>query len=113
MLDLVAIAAPLEPIRFPNGREFAARPLDAAGWELAREVQRTQDPEQALALLKRCVPDATDEDLASLGNADGLVIVKYCARQVDLAMEALGNSRGAMTESTSPPSPPNSTPSTS
>lgn len=113
MLDLVARAKPLEPIRFPNGRELAARPLDADGWELVRAAQRNQDAASMLAAVKYVVPDATDDDLNVLGIEDFGAILTYAARQIVEALDTVGNSAGTGTTSTSPPSSPPPTPSTS
>lgn len=113
MLDLLALATPLEPVKLPNGRELAARPLDAEGWELLRTIEQSGDDAQALALLQRILPDATDADLSSLGIEDVQTLMLYAARKIRLGFAAVGNSSGAGAGSSSLPSPPPSTPSTS
>jgi hypothetical protein len=107
-LDLVKLAAPLDAVILPNGRELSARPLDAEGWAMLKQVQETHDSDGALLLLQRCLPDATPEDLATLGIEDVTKIVLYCARQIAVAEDVLGeSSAGAVTPS--PASPPRTT----
>lgn len=104
MLDLLALAKPLAPVRFPNGREVPCRPLDAEGWEKVRRAQLTGDGNDAMAAIRACLPDATDADLTTLGIEDVGVIIQYAARQILLAQEALGNSTGGGEVAT--PTPP-------
>lgn len=112
MLDLLALAKPLEPVKLPNGRVLDARPLDAEGWELLRAVEKSGDEAQAVALLRRILPDLTDDDLVSLGVEDIGVLVLYAARKIHQGLAVVGNSAGTGTASTSPPSSPSPTPST-
>jgi hypothetical protein len=110
MLDLVKLATPLEPVRFPSGRVSEARPLDAEGWAMLRELQQTKDNAGAVLLLKRCCPDVTDEDIATLGTEDVSKIVLYCARQITVAEQIVGESSGETTmASSSSDSPPPTT----
>lgn len=102
LLDMVA---PLEPLIFPNGREFAVRPLDATEWEMLREVQTTNDSDKALALLQRVVPDAELADFATLGPSHVKALLEYAAGQIDLALIELKNSLGG---AAAPPTPPSS-----
>lgn len=113
MLDLLAMAKPLEPIKLPNGRVYPARPLDAEGWELVRKAQATGDGADALAALRAIMPGVTDEDLATLGVEDVSVLVQYAARQIKLGLDALGNSPGGGETPPTPPSDPPPTPSPS
>ena len=112
MLDLLALAKPLEPVKLPNGRVLAARPLDAAGWELLRKIESTGDASQGVELLRRVLPDVTDDDLATLGIEDVPNILFYCARKIQAGFDAVGNSPGTAAANTSPPSSPSPTPST-
>lgn len=111
-VDLLALATPLEPVRLPNGSEHAVVPLDAVGWQLLRAVQEERDDAKAVALLRRCLPTASDRDLESLGIEDVGTLLVYAARKVQLASDAVGNSRGGTAPST-PASVPPTTSSTS
>lgn len=104
MLDLLALAKPLEPVKLPNGRVLSCRPLDATGWELVKQAQQTGDGATAMAALKACLPDATDADLETLGIEDIGVIIQYAARQILLAQDTLGNSPGGAAATPTPPS---------
>lgn len=106
-------ATPLEPVEFPNGREFAIRPLGPEEWEMLREVQRTSDGAKALELLARVVPDASAEDVASLGIEDVATLLTYAARQITKVLDNLKNSAGGAAATPTPPSNPPATPSPS
>lgn len=112
MLDL-SLTKPMEPVKLPNGRVLEARPLDADGWELWREVRKTGDNAKAVELVQRILPDATLDDLESLGEETTAALVLYVQGKVSSALALLGNSPGTGTASTSPPSSPPPTPSTS
>jgi hypothetical protein len=106
-LRLLDMVAPLEPVEFPNGRTFAVRPLDADSWEMLRAVQESKDGGKALALLKRVVPDASEEDFASLGIPHVGALLSYAANQIDLTLAAIKNSSGgAAADKPTPPSSP-------
>jgi hypothetical protein len=79
-LNLAALAPALPPVILPNGREVAVRPMTARAYELYRELtgytaafQRGEDVDEGayLDLVDECLalvlPDATPDDLASLG----------------------------------------------
>jgi hypothetical protein len=110
-LDLLKLATPLEPIILPTRTaEDAVRavPLDAEGWAMLRQLQHTPDHAGALALLRRCIPDATDDDLGALAEEDVQRIILYCARKIRVVEEAMGeSSAGAAT--TAPASTPGMT----
>lgn len=113
MLDLT-VPRPLEPVKLPNGRVLDARPLDPERWELLRETQRTGDPDKALAVLRWVLPDATDEDLGTLGEHHVAALLLHVQDKVTAALAVLGNSAGTTAAaSTSPPSSPSPTLSTS
>ena len=116
MLDLLALATPLEPVKFPNGRVFEVRPLDAVGWEMMRTATESASDGDALALLTRCVPDATPDDMATLGIEDVQHLLLYATRKVRFAADAVKNSSGEAEPATAPTSPhssPGPEPSTS
>lgn len=115
MLDLVKLAEPLEPVKFPDGSVHAVHPLDALGWELLRAFEVSGDEAQGVQLLHLIVPTATATQLASLGIGDAPRIMLYATRKIALVEDALKNPSGeaAPDPSTSPPSPPDTSPSTS
>jgi len=92
---LADLEAPLEPVQFPNGKVFAVRALDAAGYEMLAHVQaHPEDNDAAVALLKRCVPDATDADLATVVSDSGRMVaglLAHVARKLNLVMAHLKN----------------------
>lgn len=111
-IDLVALEAPLEPVRFPNGKEFRVVEFGPAEYELWQAVQGG-DEAAAPELLRRCVPDAASEDLAILTPRMIAAIVGHAMRKLDLVLAALGNVQGgAATAPATPPSAPSATPST-
>lgn len=79
-LNLAALAPALPSVILPNGREIAVRPMTARAYELYREMsgytaafQKGEDVDETLYLdlvdecLALVMPDATPDDLASLG----------------------------------------------
>jgi hypothetical protein len=110
-LDLVALEAPLEPVRFPNGREFAVREFGPAEWELWQRIQ-AGETEHTATLIRRCVPDATDADLDTLSPRMAAAIVGHAQHKLEVVLAALGNAGGAETARNTPPSAPSRTPST-
>lgn len=108
MLDLLALATPLEPVQFPNGRVFPVRPLDAIGWEMLRTATASGSDGDALATLRRCVPDATDDDFVSLGIEDVQNLLLYATRKVRFVSDAIKNSSGEAAPIVAPTSPPSS-----
>jgi hypothetical protein len=90
-IKLIDLEQPLEPVVFPNGKELAVVPLDAAGYQLWEEVQRTRSDEAALALLRRCVPEATDEDLMTLTPRMVAAIVAHARYKIDLVLASIKN----------------------
>ena len=90
---LVDMLEPLEPLEFPNGRELAVRRFDGDAMKLWRRSQEAPSDENAMALLRHLVPDATDEDWESLGGnwRFGVLIVGYARENVDQVAEELKN----------------------
>lgn len=111
-LDLVALEAPLEPVRFPNGHEFAVREFGPAEYELWSAIQAGQ-PELTVTLLQRCVPDATDADIETLSPRMIAAVIAHAQHKLELMLAVLGNGQGgAAAAPASPPSAPSATPST-
>lgn len=111
-LDLVALEAPLEPVRFPNGREFAVREFGPAEYELWQAAQAGSG-KHTITLLRRCVPDATDADIETLSPRMIAAVIAHAQHKLELMLAALGNAPGgAAPAPASPPSAPSATPST-
>ena len=111
-LDLAQFTKPLDPVTFTNGRTVAVRPFGPEEWELYRSIQKDPDDAKALDLIRRVLPDATDEDLETLTALQAGVVLEHAKGKIDLVLQLLGNSVGA-TASPPPPSPTSPTPSTS
>lgn len=104
MLRLSELEAPLDDIEFPNGMAFRAIPFDAEAFALQKQLDalgaepETEAERTALgfALLRRCVPDASDEALSTLSAVGARAIILHCRRQLDLVLATLGNVRAGM-----------------
>lgn len=104
-IDLAALEEDLEPVKLPNGRILEVRPFGPEEYALWREIQATGDDALSGQLLRRCIPNATDEDVACLTPKMAAVIVGLARRQLQLVLEVLEkNARGALAAPTSPPS---------
>jgi hypothetical protein len=112
-INLAAMLAPLPPVRFPTGAECQVRPFTAEAYELFRLLRdkmqglvngtdEADDAElQALAdrLLRLVVPEATPDDVASLGDRFDakLVPIMVASGRVEDVLSALTDT-GAVTE---------------
>lgn len=111
VLDLVALEAPLEPVRLPNGRELAVRPFGAAEYELWAAIQAGR-VELTIELLRRTLPDATEADLDTLTPRMIAAVLGHAQHKTELVLAALGNGGGEAAAPTSPPSDPSGSAST-
>jgi hypothetical protein len=109
MINVLKLSTPLDTMEFPDGSVQRAVALDAEGWALFRQLQKTPDNEGGLRLLRRCFPDATDENIGSLGFEDVPKLILYCARQIVIAEQIVGESSGEATGSSSSDSPTSTT----
>lgn len=103
VLDLAPLALPVGPVRFPTGHTCAVKPMDALEFALYQKLLGTTDDAERNAaaeqLLRACVPDATDEDWASLDEDGrmGYAILGRAARRTRVVLEQLerlGNAGG-------------------
>jgi hypothetical protein len=103
-INLADMLAPLPPVRFPTGAECAVRPFTAEAYELYRALRGRMEKavqgeginedemqEMLSRLLALVVPDATPDDLASLGERFDakLVPVMLAAGRVEEVMAAM------------------------
>lgn len=109
-INLADLLAPLPPVRFPTGAERAVRPFTAEAYELFRSlreqmtglvagrVEADDDALHALAdrLLRLVVPDASADDIASLGERFDakLVPIMIAAGRVDDVIAAVHEATG-------------------
>lgn len=105
-IRLLDLEQPLEPVEFPNGRTFQVRPLDAGGYELMQQVEKSQDYTQALTLLRRLVPDATDADLATLSARMVTGIILHARHQLDAVLDSLKKNGSVAPPKPATPAPP-------
>lgn len=106
-LDLLALRAPLEPVKWPDGREFPVRPFGPAEWAAYRAMMACTDPEAAaergLALLRRVVPTLDDAALAVMVPEDMVAVLGYAAGKISLVLDALKNGRTGQAPTTAQP----------
>ena len=89
MLDLRAIGTPLEPVRFPNGKEFAVRKMDEGAWRLFLENQQKPSDDTAKAMRSRIVPDAMQDDWDSLTTEHYEALLAYAGADRIAALQSL------------------------
>lgn len=110
-LNLASLVPPLPPVTLPNGKEVQIVHLSAKGYEMYREMQtmildlqagfeidETHHINLIDNLLALVLPDATPDDLASLGARVELKMapILVAAGRVDEVLEALeANSGGS------------------
>jgi hypothetical protein len=119
-----SLTQPLEPITLPRsvppvvdeqgqrtlGRTLAARDFSLGMQKLAQRME-AGDPDAALALLRQCVPDITDEEIDDLSVGEMLWIFGYCTERLSEMTAYLKNvgRAGAMPKRTPPSAPTTST----
>lgn len=110
-LNLASLVPPLPPVTLPNGKEVQIAHLSAKGYEMYREMQTmildlqagrdiNEDAYITLIdnLLAIVLPDASPDDLASIGARVELKMapILAAAGRVDEVLEALESAAGAL-----------------
>lgn len=102
-----------------SGREAPGCYMDGPTYRLLVECRRTKDLVKAAEVLRRCLPDATDEERAELPAALVRAVVAQASGEADEAVAVLeGNARGVApspspaSATPAPPPPPPSSPTT-
>ena len=85
-IRLVDLEQAPEDVEFPNGTTHAVVPFDAVAYDLQEQIERTGDTALGLQLLRRCVPTATDRDIATLTGWMSAAIIATARRQLDVLM---------------------------
>lgn len=86
-IKLVDLAGTPEDVEFPNGTTHKVVPFDAVAYDLSEAIEQNPDDEAStLALLRRCVPTATDRDISTLTPRMVIAIVANARGQLDLLM---------------------------
>lgn len=108
-LDLLGLRKPAPFVRLPNGARFQLKYLDAAGFQLLRAFEADSgNVEKLAALLKECLPGASDADLDSLGVQDIQRILGKAQDKLELVEAVLKN--GERGDGRSLPSPQSDSP---
>lgn len=98
VVKLVDLTARSE-VELPSGRTVEVKPLDAAGYELLKELSDTQDDAKLWQLAALALPTATPEETRALTAKQCTVVLALAREMVEMVETLMGNVQAP------PPSP--------
>ena len=104
-IQLADIEGPLEPVVFPDGKQFDVQPYGPEQYATWRRIQKKWDVDAARRLLHYIVPKAKDEDFDLLSPRMMWVLLEHAQYKIDLVMYLLKKAEAEKAER-QPPSPP-------
>lgn len=104
---LAQLQRPREEVELPNGRVIEVAEIDAATFQMARDLQA--DPSRTdliVPVLRRLLPKATEEEIGSLTTPMISAVVQLANGEAEEVYKLLGESSGTVAASDSPVSSP-------
>lgn len=105
-IDLVALRKPAPRVRLPNEKLVQLRYLNGEGFALLwRWKANPGDGELFEALVKNCIPDATQEDIDSLPYDEAVLIIAAARKLIDLVETQRKNGGSDVADPAASPTP--------
>lgn len=87
---LADVEQPLEPIVLPDGKtELRVHPLNAPGYEILREYEKTGDQMLMYQLAELILPGASAEQIRNLTGRQLSVVIAHASRQIEMVEELI------------------------